>query len=72
MDDSIKYVVLTDNKYGGTVVRLCGRKHYIYRNGEWIRTGIMTHYFWDESPFYDLYKEITPEEAEQLIKQSLV
>ena len=68
MDKNANYVVLTDNKNDGTVVKLCGRKHYVYINGEWVRSGIMTKYFCDETPFYDLYKEITPEEAEKLIK----
>ena len=68
MANDVKYVMLTDNESYGTVVKLCGQKHYEYINGEWVRSGIMTEYFCDESPFYDLYKEITPEEAEKLIK----
>ena len=67
MDENANYVVLTDNKNDGTVVKLCGRKHYVYVNGEWIRSGIMTKYFCDESPYYDSYEEITYEEAEKLI-----
>ncbi len=68
MDENAEYIVLTDNKHDGTIVKLCGCKHYLYVNGEWIRTGIMTEYFCDESPYYDSYEEITYEEAEKLMR----
>lgn len=68
MDENTNYVILTDNKNDGTLVKLCGRKHYMYIDGKWVRTGIMTMYFCDESPCYDLYKEITAEEVEKLIQ----
>lgn len=64
-----EYIMLTDNERDGTIIKCCGRKHYIYKDGEWVRTGIMVNYFCDESPYYDLYKEITKEEAEKLINE---
>lgn len=64
-----RYVVLTDNIRRGTIVKMSGRYHYEYDNGEWKRTGIMTDYFIDSSPAFELYKEITEEEAMKLISE---
>ncbi len=69
MDNNVKYVMLTDNERYGTVVKCYGRKQYIYQNGEWVRSGVLVLYQCDESPYYDLYKEITKEEAEKLINE---
>lgn len=64
-----KYVVLMDNIRKGTIIKMSGRKHYRYSDGEWKRTGIMTDYFIDDSPVFELYKEISEEEANKLINK---
>lgn len=63
------YVVLIDNVRRGTIVRMDGQDHYRYKDGSWVETGIMMEYFDDESPAFELYKEITEEEAMKLISQ---
>lgn len=63
------YVVLTDSVRRGTIVKMIGQNHYKYKDGIWIETGIMMDYFDDESPAFELYREISEEEATKLISQ---
>lgn len=62
------YYKLLDNENFNTVVRACGENQYQYVPGKgWIRSGILMEYLCDESPLYELYEEISKEEAEKLI-----
>ncbi len=70
MDEAkYEYVTLIDNRRRGTVVKCNGRLQYEYKNGEWVRSGVLMEYFNDESPYYDLYKEISEEEAMKMIAE---
>lgn len=71
-DNKTEYVVLTDNKNRGIIVRCNGRIQHEYdrEKKEWIRSGILLEYFCDESPLYDCYEEISEEEALKRIKAS--
>ena len=64
-----EYVVLTDSEHKGTVIRCNGRLQYVYKNGEWVRSGVLMEYFNDESPLYECYREITEEAAMKLISE---
>lgn len=63
------YMLLTNKQDYGKVIKRIGGKSYIYINGEWKRTGCMVAYFWFGSPLYDMYKEITEEEAMKCIAE---
>lgn len=66
----MKYYLLTDNDRRGTIVRTQGRIHHRYDNAKgWVRSGVLLEYFNDDSPYYDLYNEITEEEANKLIAE---
>ncbi|MHB8063520.1 MAG: hypothetical protein ACYDG2_12965 [Ruminiclostridium sp.] len=65
---STKYIKLLDPEHSGTIVKSLGRESFIYKNKQWIRSGILTHYFFPESDLYDRYDEISEEEALKLIE----
>ncbi|MDR3149814.1 MAG: hypothetical protein LBT88_07390 [Oscillospiraceae bacterium] len=63
-----EYVKLIDREHYGTVVRADGAKQYEWDDKKgWVRSGILILYFCDESEYYDLYEEITEDEAMKLI-----
>lgn len=62
-----KYIKLLDPEHLGTIVKSIGRTSYIYKNGQWIRSGILVHYFFPESDLYDQYEDIEEKEALKLI-----
>lgn len=65
----MKYYRLTDLNNRGTIVRSDGRKNFKYdKLRGWVRSGIMTQYFFPDSPVYDSYEEITEEVAMKLIE----
>ena len=61
----MKYYRLEDRENKNVIAKANGAEQYIYINGKWIRTGIMIEYMNDESEYYDLYTEITEEEAKK-------
>lgn len=64
----MKYYVLKDFEHNGTVVRSENGKSFKYdKERGWVRTGIMSQYFFPESPVYESYDEISEEEANKLI-----
>ncbi len=70
MNNNFTYHRLLDIDNYGLVVKCKGHLQYVYRpeKREWIRTGLLTKYFNDEDPCYNLYEEITEDEALKLIK----
>ncbi len=64
----MKYYVLKDREHRGTIVRSEDGKSYKYDKGRgWVRSGIMSQYFFPDSPVYESYDEISEEEADILI-----
>lgn len=70
--NEFEYVMLVDRERYGTIIRCQGRLQYKYdvKSKAWVRSGILLEYQCDESPLYDLYKEISEEEAMKIIKVS--
>ena len=70
--DNFDYVVLTDSKHNGVIVKGNGSKQFRYdrKTKEWIRTGIFMDYCFEESPLYNQYKEISEKEALEMIEAS--
>lgn len=67
-DIEYEYVKLADKKNQGTIVRCNGRLQYKYdKDRGWVRSGIFMRYVFEESPEYNMYEEITEEEAMKLI-----
>lgn len=66
----LRYYRLTDNQHLNRIVKAEGRKQYIFNENErkWVRSGIMIQYFSDESDTYDMFEEITEEEALSQLK----
>lgn len=64
------YYKLLDQKHVNTVVRAEGRsqQQFIPDRG-WVESGIMLHYFSDESDTYNEYEEISETEALKIISQ---
>lgn len=70
-DNETLYVLLTDGKNRGTVVKSVGSEDYVFEKETktWKRTGMLTKYFNDESPYYDLYEDISEQKAMELINK---
>ena len=62
-----EYVKLLDGNHKNQVVRADGRFQQRYEDGKWIRSGILLDYYTDTSPLYNMYEDITEEEAIKLI-----
>jgi hypothetical protein len=64
----MKYYVLKDLERRGTVVRSESGKSFKYdKERGWVRSGLMSQYFFPESPIYESYDEISEDEANKLI-----
>lgn len=62
------YYKLLDNAHLNMVVKADGRVQHEYIKGQgWVRSGIMLEYFCDESDTYNMYEEISEQEANKLI-----
>lgn len=68
-NNNTEYVLLIDKENFGTIVRCNGRKQFEFdkEKGSWVRSGILLDYFTDSSPLYEMYKEISEEEAMKLL-----
>lgn len=68
-DDKKRYLRLTDYKNRGTILKQVERKFYMYKNDEWVRTGIGLGlgYFYPDAPEFDCYEEITEEEVMEIV-----
>jgi hypothetical protein len=65
----VKYYVLNDREHRGTIVRSEGSKSYKYvKERGWVRSGIMSQYFFPDSPVYEAYDEIDEEEVRKIIE----
>lgn len=63
------YYRLLDPAHENIIVKAEGRVQYEYEKEKgWVRSGIMLHYFSDESPTYGQYEEISEEVAFNIIK----
>ena len=63
------YYRLNDLDHLGLIVRTDGPIEHKYVTGMgWVKTGLMIHYFCDESDRYDMYTELSEEEALAAIK----
>ncbi len=62
-DDKSRYLKLTDCENRGTILKQTGRRFYLYKDGEWARTGMGLGYFYPDAPEFECYEEITEEEA---------
>ena len=62
-----RYLLLKDREHAGQIVRVVGRVQQEYLGNKWVDSAIMMHYFTDISPLYDLYEEITEEEAGRIL-----
>ena len=60
----VLYYRLLDPKHENMIVKAEGsiQQRYEPQKG-WIRTGIMLEYFWPDSDAYNMYAEISEEEA---------
>ena len=63
-----RYLLLTDDKNKGVVVKQVGRDFFSLINSEWKKRGLSAGYFLPDAPEYESYKEISEEEAMNLIK----
>ena len=68
----MEFVILTDRAHSGTVVRMNGQLHDVFdvRTAKWYRTAMMIGYFSDESVKYEMYREITEDEARKIVEGS--
>lgn len=66
----MKFFKLIDKENYNMVIKADGRKQYryIYGKDEWIRTGLLLEYHSEKSSKYDLYEEISEEEACKIIE----
>lgn len=66
----MKFFVLNSTRDKDLIVKADGRKHYEYsKSNGWVRSGIMSDYYLPYGVYYDMYKEISEEEAMNLIKR---
>lgn len=64
----MQYVMLTNMSDYGTILRLDNQKQYVYsKERGWEQTTLMLDYFLPYGKHYDMYEEITKEEAESII-----
>jgi len=65
----MRYFKLTDKANKGMILRAEGNYVESYRKERgWVRDGIMIRYTFPESETYDMYEEISEEEALKAIK----
>ena len=73
-EKKMRYFELVDHINGGMIVRVEGREQYMYVYGEsmWQRTGILLLYYSEDTVYYEKFKEITEEQAYEIIEQTNV
>lgn len=66
----MKYFKLTDTTNYGDIIHTLGRHAFEYVHGidGWVRTAKLLRYLWDEDENYELYEEISEEEAHREIE----
>lgn len=70
MSAVVEYVRLMDNAHKDIVVRCEGRHWQQFVAGVgWKETGILIRYFSDESDLYEMYEEISAEQARELVEK---
>ncbi|NMA18647.1 MAG: hypothetical protein GX939_07895 [Clostridiaceae bacterium] len=64
-----EYCVLIDKENYGTVVKADGPKQYRYEKDRgWVRSGILLDYQMPSGPKLGMYKDITEQEALEMIE----
>ena len=63
-----RYLLLTDEKNNGEVIKQVGRTFFSFENFEWKKRGLSAGYFLPEALEYECYKEISEDEAMKIIK----
>lgn len=64
------YYKLLDLQHLNAVIRTKGPIHEEYvKSKGWVRSGLLMEYLCDESDYYELYEEITDDEAKKLIEE---
>ena len=64
----IKYWKLLDTKHSGEILKIDPSdgilgSEYVFRKGEWNKTGLSPSYLLDYGDYYGMYEEISEEEA---------
>lgn len=67
MNESVRYLRLTDLNNRGTAIKQEGSNFFGFINGEWKRRGLSIGYFYPDAPEFECYEIITEEEALKLI-----
>lgn len=70
MGNNTRYLLLTDEKNKGIIVKQEGTKFFSFIDSSWKRRGLSMGYFLPGEPEYDCYEEISEEKALELIKAS--
>lgn len=70
MENNTRYLLLTDEKNRGAIIKQEGTKFFSFVDSEWKRRGLSAGYFLPGTPEYECYKEISEEEAMAIIKAS--
>ena len=66
----MRYFRLLDKEHEGIIVKAEGRLQYEFDpSAGWVRSGILSDYFCDWDPLYDMYEEISEEEALRITEQ---
>ncbi len=67
---NIRYIMLTDDKNKGEVVKQVGREFFSFVNSKWKKRGLSAGFFLPGAVEYECYKEISENEAIHIIKAS--
>ena len=65
-----RYLLLTDEKNKGEVIKQVGRSFFSFVNSKWKKRGLSIGYFLPGALEYECYKEISEDEAMKIIKAS--
>ncbi|MBL1225377.1 hypothetical protein [Enterococcus sp. BWR-S5] len=63
---------LLDSDYFGTIIKVSGKNVFRFdlELNDWKETGLMILFYSDESDKYELYEEISEEQANDFIKEA--
>ncbi|AXY24775.1 hypothetical protein CL176_01390 [Suicoccus acidiformans] len=65
------YLLLSDDEFNRVLVKknieTREEKYFNPTNNNWEAIGIMIRYFWPDSDTYDMYEELTEEEAMEIV-----
>lgn len=70
MENNVRYLLLTDEKNNGDVVKQEGTKFYSFVDSQWKRRGLSLGYFLPGEPEYECFRELSEDEAMKIVKAS--